>query len=126
MRNAHPAVTRGRSTVLVRDTREPGGISTRPGAPCGVPGLAVVAGVRDAGVFSVVHVRSGLAAFPDPESALAGAQAAGELADYTAPAADLRADPDLSGKVEAALRPLGAFWTSPLAPPDSLADLTEA
>lgn len=112
--------------VLVRDTREPGGVSTRRGAPCGVPGLAVAAGPRD-GIFSVVHVRSGLtvAAFPDPESALAGAQAAAAVADWTVPAVHLRADPDLKDKIVAALRPLGAFWPSALAPPSSLADLTE-
>jgi len=113
--------------VLVRDTREPGGISTRRGAPCGVPGLAVAAGPWD-GIFSVVHVRSGLAVadFGDPEAALAGAQAAAALADWTAPGAQLRADPDLPGILTAALRPLGARWTGALAPSGRLDDLTEA
>lgn len=116
------------STVLVRDTREPGGVSTRRGAPCGVPGLAVAAGSASPGIWFVIHVRSGLtvADFGDPETALAGAQAAGGLADWTVPAAQLVTDMSLRGKVVAALGPLGARWPGVMAPPDSLTDLTEA
>jgi hypothetical protein len=111
----------------VRDTREPGGISTRRGASCGVPGLAV-AEAGTPGAFSLIHVRSGLvlAVFGDPEGALAGAQAVAGLADWTAPASHVRAVPDLASTTRAALAPLGAYWAGTLAGPDSLADLTEA
>ena len=115
--------------VAVRDAREPGGVSTRRGAPTGVPGLAVAAAATERpGTWVVVHVRSGLvlADFGDPEAALAGAQAAAGLADWTAAAAGLRYSPGLRGRLAAALAPAGGSWRGALAPSESLADLTEA
>lgn len=66
-----------------------------PGLPCGVPGLAITRAVDNPSVLVITHVRSGcgVAAFRhgDPEAALACALDLAGVADWDAPAGELRA-----------------------------------
>lgn len=86
------------STSFTLRTAAPDPYSVRVEAwPSKVPGLAVVQGVQPqcfAGLWAVVHVRSGAAVWrclPDRETGLLVARALRQLGDWTLPAADLRA-----------------------------------
>lgn len=81
-------------TVTVRTST---GTCDVPGLPCGVPGLAIAPALHYPAIWSLIHVRSGLAVAwfsrSGPEAALACAQDLGDLDDWTQPMSVLgRAD----------------------------------